>query len=199
MRNLFARLAFIGASTTSGEGLEVTFAQIFCRYLPADEDRRILDCGKAGFRFGPKRLGEIMIDRALAFNPTIVFAIDFLFWFVYGEYLDRLASLEDGLALLARIRGPHVIGTIPSVPNASELILPSRLRPDAKTLIRINARITDYCASDPDCILAPWGEVAATFPGERQEDGLHSTLVGLDRLCLAMCRPFAARGNALSA
>jgi len=57
------------------------------------------------------------VRRALEAEPTAVLAVDFLFWFAYGEKPEsrRAEDLEGALKLLEKFDVPVVVGTLPNM------------------------------------------------------------------------------------
>jgi hypothetical protein len=200
-KHIFARLAFIGASTTDGKGLGpgLRFCDVFRRFIAAERRGEELHRATERLRFPQVRgvIAESMVNEANKVDATLTIAVDFLFWFVYGRHQDRMASLNEGLALLDCVKGFVAVGTIPAVPRALVEWLPLDQRPSADELRRINERIAEWVAAHPNAILIPWAETAAAYPDLRQEDGLHTTEEGLIRIAEALVRALMAKGVAL--
>ncbi len=190
-------LAFIGSSTTAGYGVGVRLAHAFERLFnePYYErhKRQWFDCAMIQLRLAPERLGERMIERTNEHRPTLVVAVDFLFWFVYGPQPDRLALLERGLALLEQFTCPVAVGNIPTMAAAAIEGLPMELRPSADELARANERIKIWVSAQPSRVLVLWAETAAQHPTLRQPDGLHANVYGLDALARALARSLVSR------
>lgn len=195
--DLLRRLAFIGSSTTAGYGLDVRFAEVFeSLYTESRHERHKrlqLDCADGRLRRAPERLVEKMVLRAIACEPTLVVAIDLLFWFVYGPHPDRLAMLERGLKLLERLPCPVAVGTIPAIPPTVIEGLPQVMRPTPGELQQANERITAWVAECSRRILVPFAEIAALHPTRRQVDDLHTDIHGLDALARAFARMLVSR------
>ncbi len=117
----------------------------------------------SGFFFSnPGPVGTSEIDRALAVKPTLVLALDFLFWYAYGtvgadgevmqSQQERTTNLEVGLRQLDRVLSagiPLIIGDIPDMSDAIGKMLSANQVPDRATLEAVNARITAWVASRP--------------------------------------------------
>src|SRR5262245_933464 len=61
----------------------------------------------AMFFMQPEQQGQSQSERALQSNPSFLVALDFLFWFCYGDGStdkERLARFEQGLKLLEPFR-----------------------------------------------------------------------------------------------
>ncbi len=110
-------------------------------------------------------IGPALLDRALRENPTLLIALDYLFWFAYGDVDARGGFLADeherdelfelGLAQLARFDGPLVVGDIPDMSPAIGLMLARRQVPEPATLERLNARLRAWAAARPEVVIVP--------------------------------------------
>lgn len=139
------------------------------------------------------------VDKAIAFHATTVVAIDLLFWHVYNlRNVDRgLAELDKVLASGAWV----IVGDVPLITTASELLLPKDAIPSQAELDSANAKIAAWAKQD-HVLLVPLAEWTAPLregadveiaPGEKVPaislmalDGLHANPLGtwylLDRL-----------------
>lgn len=137
------------------------------------------------------------INEAVAFKPTVVVGIDILFWDVYGGGGDLDAALNE----LERLDAWLVIGDVPLITTANELMLPKEAIPSQAALDAANARIRSWSARDR-VLLVPLAEWTAplrngdevTLPGGDRVpaaelmalDGLHANALGtyyvLDKL-----------------
>jgi hypothetical protein len=123
---------------------------------------------------------EAQMARALQAKPSLVIAIDYLFWFGYGPLTgvrdedgvmaiptdeqakaQRLAHLERGLAILDRCDVPILVGDFPDMSNANRLVLNPAWRPDTATLTALNQRVTDYAKKRPNVRVFPLAERVA--------------------------------------
>lgn len=139
------------------------------------------------------------INEALAFKPSVVVGLDILFWDVYGQRDAR--ELDAALAELERIDSWLVIGDIPLITTANEMMLPKEAIPSRGELDAANARIRTWAARERVLLvpLAEWtaplrnGEEVTLPTGERMParelmaiDGLHANALGtyyvLDKL-----------------
>jgi phage tail protein X len=154
-------------------------------------------------------LGEsrIQIDKALALRPTALFAIDFLFWDVYGstDPAWREDALRSGLAALDRVLEAGawiVLGDVPHITTAAEWMLPRERIPDRAVVAAIDEQIAAWARSRPHVLLVPFAawttpllanDEVELAPGERlparsllAPDGLHANPLGtwylLDKL-----------------
>jgi len=208
---LTRRVLAIGASATAGFGTSADLARAFQACLPEPSEHAGA-LGSQWFFLRPLTSGTEQVQSALAAEPTLVLAIDFLFWFGYGA-LDadgapladedgRLALLERGLALLEPVRCPLVIGDFPDMSAAvGKMLLPVQM-PEQATLARLNARVAAWAAERPHVRLVPLARLLGTLArgealrvgaleyaaGETsallQRDELHPTREGLIALAV---------------
>lgn len=182
--HLYDRIAVVGASVSDGFGVVVveevaegdTAASKSAKSVPAgvnlsDVLRASVPTSPApivhhyasGFFFSnPGSVGKSEIDRALGTKPTLVLAVDFLFWYVYGtvtvdgevmqDEAARVVNLEAGLAQLDRVLAtgvPVIIGDLPDMRDAIGRMLSKNQVPAPETLNAVNARITAWVATRP--------------------------------------------------
>lgn len=197
-QNSIGSLAFAGASTTTGYGLSCSFSSVFKKLLAPGVFRGGQTLSHSAFPALPERVCTRLIEQVGENPPDLLVAVDMLFWFVYGRHQDRMASLEEGLAILGRLTCRFAVGTIPKVPLADESVLPLTLRPSEYELRRVNVRIAEWVAAHPNAVLVPWAETADAHPDFRQEDGMHPSLPGLVALAKALKGALIARGFAAS-
>lgn len=159
---LMQRVAVLGASVSAGYGLrnelevDATLADVLQAACP---DATFRSHGDAMFFTAPTRIGRELADAALAEKPTLVVAVDFLFW--YALDYDRLRSgvegrlegIEQGLALLDRFGCPILLGDIPDVSVSLQghgpfgvPMIPAYAIPDDATRARLNERIRAWAA-----------------------------------------------------
>lgn len=225
--HLYDRIAVIGASVSDGFGVvvreqaaptdaatkkpagkHVNLADVLVAASSA-EPAPVVHHYASGFFFAnPGTVGKSEIDRALAIKPTLVLALDYLFWFAYGTVTDtgepmgdgeRLANLEAGLAQLDRLLGaqiPIVIADIPDMHDAIGKMLSASQVPSAEVLDKVNARISEWTATRPTVKLMSLTTVLAAlksggllklagrswnpadFGALLQKDQLHPTFAG---------------------
>ena len=153
---LFERVAILGASVSAGfnlqleTGVTTRMADFLDEALLAPH--AIAFDGATEMMFlDAVGMGTSMVEGALAVEPTLVLAIDFPFWFLYGpgsSSADRLDRLEVGLELLGRFDGPVVVGDIPFMADAAGGMIPHSSMPDADAFEPANARIAAWAAED---------------------------------------------------
>jgi hypothetical protein len=176
------RIAVIGASASAGFGVieEIGTSDDAVRFkavslgdliITAGRDQEIvvLDLASGSFFTRPERFGTASMKRVESWNPDLVVAIDFLFWFVYGssgrtaetraDEDPRLTRLETGLALLAELKVPLIIGEIPDMSAAIGGMLSRAQVPSSATMKAANTRIHEWAAARPGTAVVPLFEL----------------------------------------
>lgn len=179
------RVAVVGASVSAGFTAPRVAAAI-----TAAGGAVVADAADLWMFQDPDRNGAAQVAAAVAASPSVVVAIDFLFWFAYqpGDAATRMASLERGLALLDRVAAPLAVGDLADMRGADPRMLGPAAVPPPDELAAMNARIRAWAAARPRTIVLPlaaWtaplladGEVELA-PGERVSA---ATLLFLDHL-----------------
>ena len=186
--SLLRRPVLIGASMTQGfnaavtrerDGrrlrVTVTIGDLLeqARVVEGDE---IVTHSDLMFFSRPERTGPLLVHRAIGEAPTVVVALDFLFWYGYGELPEagadpganadaspserRLARLERGLRVLDRVECPILVGDLPDMHEAIGLMLSRRQVPDRDTLARLNERIRAWAEERDRVTLVPLADLA---------------------------------------
>ena len=139
---LFDRIAVIGASASAGFGLEVRLGGVVEAAL-GDRAVEVLDAGDALFFTSPASRGQAAMEQALAFEPTLVLALDFPFWFAYGDRPDdqRVAMLERGLAQLDQLACPMIVGGIPDMADAVGIMLAREQVPSDEAQLELDDKV----------------------------------------------------------
>jgi len=176
------RVAVIGASLSAGTGnnielvtgRDVKFGRFLGCVLP-EGLATIEDRGDIWFFTNPVEKGRAQVDALLAEPkdaPTLVIALDFLFWYGYGSgYANvdgRLADLELGLAQLDRFVCPILISDLPDIrmalagkgPLGTPLVTPNMIPSEAE-LVRLNRRIAEWMSKRPRVTQVPLGPMLA--------------------------------------
>ena len=229
---LLDRVAVMGASVSAGFGLSkelevaTPLAKLFDAALidPPTETQNLAD---NLFFLGPFYKGKELTDRAIKSDPTLVVAVDFLFW--YGMYYrhqkpaDRMAGLERGLKQLERLDCPVVVGDFPDIRRALKgkhevtgrpVVFPSMI-PAEETRAAMNTRVHAWAAKRKNVVLVPLStflDDLATgkplvlpqdqaFAGKVEEilqvDLLHPKLRGTQALVLTILDKVAQSGLAI--
>ena len=188
------RIAVIGASVSAGFA-SPKLASLLAEQLP---DSAVGDFADLQMFRAPRRSGAEQIEQARAFEPSAVFAVDFLFWYVYGsgmELEERRAALAGGLTALDRLDAPVVVGDLPDVRGAAEWMIAPSAVPSAGELDALNRELRAWAAAREQVIVVPlaaWvaqlragGEIAVPGhpPADAREllsfDGVHATAKGM--------------------
>jgi hypothetical protein len=179
-----------------------------------------------GFFLDPVAVGDLCLANADLQRPTLVVALDFVFWFGYGEVASeaqRLERLELGLEMLERFECPIVVGDLPDLCSALEgrgpwggpMLFPSQV-PAPATLAELNQRLAAWAGARPRVVLVPlasfierlrrgevielrgnrWGEGA--LAELLQPDRMHPTLAGGAALCVLALDALARARPALA-
>jgi hypothetical protein len=211
----------LGASLAAGFGTRLDLARAFEACLVAPHEP-VLGLGQPLFFTAPLRFGTDAVEQARDAEPTLVVAIDFLFWFGYGAFdgdgralereSQRLELLERGLALLEELECPLVLGDFPDMSAAVGRMLTSGQVPQRATLAQLSARVRAWAAERGDAVVLPLAELVrrlgaeepvrigrhAFEPGTRllQEDRLHPTTVGLLAIAQLVCDELVGLGLA---
>jgi hypothetical protein len=200
----FARIAIAGASVSAGFG-GAPFGDAFTAAAPTSAVE-----SSANVMLFKDPIGDTdrQLAEATAFKPSIVIALDLLFWDVYGSedaaWHER--ALANALAGLEKLRSDGawiIVGDVPLITNASDWMLPREAIPTQARLDEANRRIEKWAAKGKGHIvlvpLAQWTAplrtgAKVTLPtGESVEaselmavDGLHANPLGtwyvLDKL-----------------
>lgn len=180
---LFDRVTVIGASASDGFGVvirsdctepeqseqaaAVDLADILLAACP--DGSCVIHSYATNWVFtNPPEICKGQVERALKNDPTLILAIDFLFWHAYGalnrnsEALtsedQRLDLLELGLSRLDEFTDkgiPLVVGDLPDMQEAIGKIISAHQVPKPETLLKLNARIAEWVATKQKVILMP--------------------------------------------
>jgi hypothetical protein len=189
------RIAIVGASVSGGFG-GTPFGEAFAAAAPRS---RVESFANVMLFRDPIGDSRAQIDRAIELAPTALFAIDFLFWDVYGSPDPgwRERALASALAQLERVRAAGawiVLGDVPHITTAAEWILAEEHVPDRRALAAINDRIAAWAAGRARVLRVPFAswttplignEEIELAPGEVVSarslttiDGLHANPLG---------------------
>ena len=125
------------------------------------------------FFLSPDVVAKGSVERTVKDRPSLVLAIDWLFWSSYGSKRadgeringceDRLERLERALAILQPLVEtgvPIVLGDLPDMHDAIEGgMLTESMVPDADCLGQLNARITAWSKERPNVALLDLADV----------------------------------------
>lgn len=184
----FERVAVMGASMSAGFG-GAPVGNLLDELITVDHD--VTSVADTFFYVSPFEKGREQIDRVGAMKPTVVVALDTLFWFVYvsADADRRMARLEQGLGLLERISAPLLLGDIPHMRDANPTMLAPEAIPPPDQLARFNQRIRDWAKNRIDVVVVPlsdWvgpllrGQDVVIAPGRKPEPS--AALMTFDKL-----------------
>jgi len=199
--HVLKRIAVVGASVSAGFGLEreagraVNLAQVLDAALKCDHER-VWSGADALFFLDPRKSARWSIDKAKKRRPTLLFALDFLFWFGYGQAAreeDRLGRLEEGLKFLDELQCACLVGDLPDMSESIGRMLSSDQVPAKETLKRLNERIRKWASKRKRVVVVPLADLMEKIRAGKtveigsykasgkkllQPDRLHTTLEG---------------------
>ena len=224
---LFQRIAILGSSASDGFNLQLEtgaptrLADYFKAGLLVDHQLAYDGASSATF-MNPEKIAGRGAAKALEADPTLLVAVDFLFWFFYGSggpgntVEFRRERLEAGLALLDGFQCPVLVGDLPKMSGAAGGMIPMASMPPSDSFNAANERIYAWAKAKPNVTLVPldaFNESAATGQpflvggvtwdpavsgGVLQLDQLHPNLAGTALLALQSLLSLAdARGASL--
>ena len=186
------RVAVIGASASAGFGCvyrekredgeyAASFRLIDMVRLACPELALVTSDMSSGFFFmAPVRNGSKAAARAREFKPDCVVALDFLFWYCYGDDApeggalkdesQRLAKLELGLKELESFEVPVLVGDLPDMSRAVGKMLSARQMPAADTLRKANARFLEWAAGRSNVRVVPLARMQRQLMDENALD-----------------------------
>lgn len=208
---LFDRVVVVGASLSAGYGLrqelnaKANFATVFSAAIRS-ESTQVNSHASLGFFTDPLSHGRSLLVDGLQEEPTLMVALDYLFWFGHGDSASeeaRLDSLKKGLRLLESVGCPLVIGDFPDMtpalkgvnPFGVEFIRPSML-PEPATREAMNLEIHAWAKERKNVSVVPLARFMKEMLSEEtvalrgnewkgihtdvilQEDLLHPTVTG---------------------
>lgn len=181
--DLLERVVVIGASASDGFGLEAelevsTHLGQFLDAAWSAPRAKAVSFATNRFFFDPVGVGREQVDAALEARPTLVFAVDFPFWYGYGSQASneaRLALLDRGLAMLDEIEAPILIGDFPDMspalhgegPFGGPMLMPSQL-PPPEALTLLNMRLDEWCAERPRVVRVPLADFVSRLQNGRE-------------------------------
>jgi len=213
---LLERVVLIGASLTQGFGATMpienastpdappTFVPIalgdaLVASLRGDFTPAVAQ-GDMFFFLRPDRAGQQLARMALSREPTLLVALDFLFWFGYGALEadeTRAARLERGFALLAPFECPIVVSDFPDLNEAVGRMISRAQMPTDDELDTLNRMLREWADARGDVAILPLADLLATLrsgapiliadatwegdavTGLLQEDRMHATPAGM--------------------
>jgi hypothetical protein len=225
----WSRIVMIGASASAGFietepfGGPTTSKLRLSRYLDAAlvaSHEPVRNFSSAMFFIQPEGQGRSQSERALQSNPSLLVALDYLFWFCYGDGAsdkERLQRFEQGLKWLEPFRCPVILGDLPDATAAVERMLTPDQIPSAAALSAANRRLKEWAAGRKQTVVIPlsafmrnaMANKPVTVHGHTlaegktrvllQDDKLHPTAAGCAVLALAIFDSFLSNQTALLA
>lgn len=202
------QVVVLGASASAGFGTnlelgeQVSLAAVIEPML-ALPHQPVQSFASEYFFLNPGLHGANQVQDALEASPTLVVALDYLFWFVYGFFPDeehRLANLDQGLKLLESFDCPVLISLIPDMSAAIGTMLAEGQVPAPVTFGKANDRIRAWAGKHGKVRVVPVNELVEQVHAGKpvtvgasswkenvearliQADHLHPTLEGLAAL-----------------
>lgn len=180
------RVAVIGASASSGWGVVLRYVDeqdmvttqtasmrdVIEEVIQVD-DATVAGTGSSVFFMNPLPIGKQQINVSQAMQPTLVIALDYLFWYGYGNrdaeghaiprgdqgQAARLALLEQGLENLNTFSCPVVVGDFPDVSDAIGYMLSASQVPSPATLKVLNERVKAWASDRPNVTVIEMSEL----------------------------------------
>ena len=228
-KTAWSRIVMIGASASAGFnesepfGGPTTSRLRLNRYLDAalvPSHEPVRNFASAMFFMQPEQQGQSQSERALQSKPSLVIALDFLFWYCYGDGStdrERLQRFEQGLKLLEPFRCPLIVGDLPDASAAAERMLTPDEIPGPAALAAANRRLKEWASGRKQTVVIPLSNFMRnamankplTVHGETlaegktrvllQDDKLHPSAAGCAVLALAIFDSFLSSQPAHSA
>jgi len=207
---LLRRVVVMGASASAGHrtGREIgKYAEdvplsALVKAMIHSKQAKIIDASDELFFIAPESTGVEMVKKAKEHDPTCVIAIDYLFWFGYGNLASlelRQKRLAKGLKLLEDFECPLLISELPDMHRATTGgKLGKRQVPGPEMLEALNRSIMEWAGPRKNVIVVPLRKKLADLYGDRavtvgksswkppealtellQKDKLHPTITGL--------------------
>ena len=181
------RIFILGASVSAGMG-GLTFLEAFKTAAPRGA---VASAASIMLFRDPIAATQRQVVQALAFKPTVVVALDLLFWDAYGfaSQASRRVAITAALAqldLLHAAGATVVVGDIPHIVTASPMLLSPEAVPPANELAELNAELAAWAG--PGKWVAPfasWAAPLAKNAAVTMPDGTRvvaSTLMAADGL-----------------
>ena len=221
------RVAVVGASVTAGWGVKTPpikgdfgaypiNLQHIMEAMIIDPHEEVAYFGEEMFFMHPTVQGTELIDEIIAHHPTVVIALDYLFWYGYGNIdggeAARLAKFELGLGQLGRIDAPIIVGNMPDMHEAVGRVLKLEQVPTPQTIAKMNARLRQWAFTRPNISVINVHNIVEHLLADRkivlpshvweagsrskllQNDLLHPTLEGTVALSLLIAESIGIDG-----
>jgi len=154
------RVMVIGASMSAGFG-GTRVDQLMTETIKAKHVMR----ASTSIFFSQSALltGKRQLDDARAFKPTLVIALDFLFWYAYvnASHAQRTQRVADALASLQNVPGRIILGDIADMRGANHQMLPPRMVPPRDQLAGFNKQIHAWAKGRTNVHIIPFSAWSA--------------------------------------
>jgi len=155
----------------------------------------------------PQGISHKQVADALGTKPSVIFAVDQLFWQLYGNFASaeqRLSTFKSALAKLDPITCPLIIGNIPDASHSINKMLSASQVPKIETIEKANqilnkwvnkrkqtaiidlASFMKLCVSNKEIKLKHITYPEGTTKNLLQSDFLHPTARGAKALSYAV-------------
>jgi hypothetical protein len=194
-RALVRRIGILGASQSAGFGDGVALEKVVDAALSVEHE--CFDASSSAHFVRPLDVGRAEVLAIALRRPTVVFAVDFLFWYAYGDkpLEQREADLELAFAQLGSFGVPVLAGDLPNVAGASPRMISPAQIPPAEQIAVLNEKIHAWAESREQIVVLPLHEWMQRIRDEQhvelwqtrvqprtrdvmQWDGLHPTSRG---------------------
>jgi hypothetical protein len=160
------RVAVTGASVTAGWGLQtppikgdfggypINLKHIVDAMILAPHEE-VAYFGEQMFFTRPVVYGSKLIEEITEYDPTLIVAVDYLFWFAYGNVgiageKYRINKFKEGLSILENIQSHLIIGNIPDVRKAIGKVLSASQVPTVETIRKMNNMLRSWALLHPN-------------------------------------------------
>ena len=188
------KIAVIGASLSAGWGMDqnpdpfaestISLAHVIEASLLAPHEP-VAHQATAMFFLMPEQTAAAMLKKVRATQPSAIVALDYLFWFGYGDKgasgaegadpkareAKRLADLESGLESLAAFTCPILLGDLPDMRHATEVkqpMLSKPMVPEPATLKAMNERIAAWAKERKNVVVVPLHDMTAKLRADEE-------------------------------
>lgn len=208
------RVAVLGASVSAGFGLDPEL-DLFSGQESALRLATVVDASIVGahdapvdratmaFFMRPADVARKTAKEAAEAKPSMVVALDYLFWMTYGRRdPGDPKRFEAGLKELEVFTCPVLVGDLPDFNGVevSPMMLPPQAIPPKETLVKQNERLREWAKAHANVVVVPVRDMFAKLVADQaielrgnkfgagakrqlmQVDGLHTTLDGTSAL-----------------
>ena len=154
--DLWDRPVIIGASvsdgfhhteTIGGPKSENLAIDLYLQNLLKNPKTKITNLSNRLCFFSPLIIAHKQIFDAQQKNPSVIIAVDQLFWHLYGRFPsseDRLKTFQNALDNLSAIECPLIIGNIPDASEAVRIMLSVSQVPTLDTINKANEILNEW-------------------------------------------------------